>query len=260
MKFVPKRLTETADISRGKREPGDILKMVAGFFLILAAGWVGMGIFARILAETIPDRWEVALQPEIGSGTDDPGLERARLIFHRLTDNESLRNLDYRIGLFPWGEPNAFAVPGGEIGLTPAMINLIDSELGLAFVIAHEIGHHEERHILERLGRGILLNLATTLLFRYDGLSSVGSAMEIAELGFSRRQEREADAFALRLVHRKYGSSDSALEFFQKMGDGETHGSWAAYFSSHPMNQVRIGRLETLGRQLAEEATTPAPR
>ncbi len=258
MKFVPKALPQTGDLSSGKRRAGDRLKTIAGFILILAIIYILLGFVAVGISHFIPDRWERKLAGDYNfsenESTSTDLLDYPQEILDKLMADESLRDLDYALFILESFEPNAVAVPGGGIGLTPPLIELLEKEKGLAFVLAHEIGHHENRHIIEGVSRGLLLSIAATLLLNYDGLSPANLALEMAEKGYSRRKEREADEFALRLVHNKYGGISGALEFFDKMQNKGRDSAWEKYFSTHPLTEDRISYLIELGNKLTENS------
>lgn len=256
MKYIPKPLVETADISRGKASLKSFLKSAVSVLLVLAALYLVLGLLGELLAHSLPDRWERKLSRALPvaslSSTND--LQRAQTILAKLTADSSLRQLDYHLFLLDLGSPNAVALPGGGIGLTPELLDSVRSETGLAFVIAHELGHHQHRHILRGLGRRLVLGLAAALVFNYDGLSSVDSAFRLAETGYSRRQERAADEFALRLVHEKYGDLREALEFFEHLQRAHDDPLWQKYAGSHPLTAERLEHLHEVRQQL--EANT----
>ncbi len=247
MKFVPRKLDKTADVSRGESSAGSFVKntlLVAAFFVGL---YFVLGVLGELLARHIPDGWERQLgkvQP-FSRNTDDERLERVREILDRLMANEEeLRDLDYDLFILEFDVPNAIAVPGGGIGVTPPLLEKLETERGLAFVLAHELGHHQHRHIPRRLGRGLVYGLAGAVFFGSDALSPVRSAYELMETGYSRDQEREADEYGLSLVHAAYGDLDGSLEFFELMLEFEDGGRWRQYFQTHPLTHDRIRYLE----------------
>ena len=260
MKFVPKTLPKTGDLSRGLRRPGDRLKTIAGFVLILAIIYILLGFAALGISRFIPDHWERKLAGETYFPENEESvaglLDYPQEILDRLMADESLRDLDYALFILENPEPNAVAVPGGGIGLTPPLIELLEKEKGMAFILAHEIGHHENRHIIEGLSRGLLFSIAATFLFNYDGLSPANLALEVAEKGYSRRKEREADEFALRMVQNKYGDISGALEFFDKMQNIGHESAWGKYFSTHPLTEDRIDYLKKLGEKITKNSKT----
>ncbi len=188
---------------------------------------------------------------------DLPGsgdLARAEKIFQRLLGHPGLRPLPYRLFLVPISEPNAFAVPGGAVGVTQGLLDDIESEVGLALVLGHELGHHQARHPLKRTGRMLVFSVARALLFGAHDTSLVDRSLAIADSSYSRRQERQADAFGLRLVHDIYGHTEGSLEFFERIRSehGTEEVRWAAFVRSHPLTSDRIADLRTLQLALGE--------
>ncbi len=246
MKFVPKQLVETADLSRGQTGFRLFLRntlLVAAFFVGL---YLVLGVIGEVLARYIPDRWEKQLAGMTPFELDHHSerLETVRPILERLlAAEEDPRDLDYSLFLLDWEVPNAFAVPGGGIGVTPGLLENIHSERGLAFVLAHELGHHQHRHIPRRLGRGLVYGLTGAVLFGSDALYPVRSVYELAETGYSRKQEREADVYALDLVLAAYGTLDGSLEFFELMLAEDDNARWSQYFQTHPLTGERIEYL-----------------
>ena len=255
MKFVPRRLEKTADISRGDTSWQSFLKNVVSVVIVFALGYLLLGALGELLARTIPDRWEVRMfsPPE----HDLPASEdfaRAEKIFQRLLGAPRLRPLPYRLFLVPNSEPNAFAVPGGAVGVTQGLLDDIESEVGLALVLGHELGHHQARHPLKRVGRMLVFSVARALLFGAHDTLLVDRSLAIADSSYSRGQERQADAFGLRLVHDVYGHTEGSLEFFERIQSehGTEEMRWAAFVRSHPLTSNRIADLRTLQVALNE--------
>ena len=100
-----------------------------------------------------------------------------------------------------------------------------------------------------------MFSAAGTLLFGRNTNSVVNASMGIAQSGYSRRQEREADAFGLRLVRDVYDHTEDSLEFFETVesehGAGEIR--WAAFIRSHPLSSNRLDALRQLQATLKED-------
>ena len=256
MKFIPKALNETADVSRGKLDRGTVFKNVLGVMLFVGGVYLLLGLIGLGLAKLIPDEWERKLSSQdwstlsVKPAERKASLQRASAILQKLSKDEEFRDLNYEIFVFHMENPNAVAMPGGGIGLTPPLLETIQSEEALAFVIGHELGHHQNRHILRRLSRSLVIGIVGSLLFDSAGISSVNTLMTLAETSYSRHQERQADAFGLRLVHKKYGHTDNALEFFQAIRETENEPIWQKYLGSHPLTDDRMEYLNSLRQSL----------
>lgn len=258
MKLVPRQPELTADVSRGKMDRISAIKTVISVVLVLGIIYVLLGWLGVLLSSFVPDSWEKRL-----SGTSkalekksEDSLERPQRILDRLTKGESLRDLHYRLFWLDFDVPNAVAVPGGGIGVSKALLNEVESDIGLAFVLAHELGHHQNRHILRGLGRGVVLSLAFSMAAGQSG-DSLSTAVRAAETGFSRKQERQADDFGMNLVHQKFGHTDGALEFFEDMYRENEESLLQKYLGSHPLTAERLEHLRGLQRSLQVEKSLP---
>lgn len=254
MKIVPKALEQTADASRGteswKTQLQNVLAVCLFFGLVyLLLGWVGSFLGARI-----PDAWErrLAMPVEAVFESSEAGTRVETTLDQLKQGAPDLRELEYRVFSIEMDTANAFAVPGGGIGVTEALLLDVKTDIGLAFVLAHELGHHQHRDITKRLGRGLLLGLVSAVVFNQGGIDPVQAAMQIGETGYSREQEREADRYALELVHRVYGTTEGALEFFELLREEHSENFLQSYFGSHPLTGDRIEALNMLSETLRQ--------
>ncbi len=249
MKYVPRRLARTADISRGERRRGEALAEAVPILVFLVLAYLALGLVADVVAARVPSSWEGKVSWSVGT-PDSGALTWPQIILDRLLVHAPVRELPYRLVLLDSPEPNAFAMPGGTIGVTTGLLDGVEGELGLAMVLAHELGHHDARHVLKRLGRVLLVTLPFVLVSGEVG-EFVNRFLMFGELSYSREQEREADQIGLRLVYAAYGDTSGALEFFEmiqaKEGDG---GRWSRLLESHPPTVERIEALKKLAREL----------
>ncbi len=271
MKFVAKELVETADVSQGETHWHDKLKLFLTVSAAIVLAYFGLGALAQVTATHISPEMEVQLfrwidPPEewgIESWTADaPGrdsfsesFQRTQSIFEGLLAQGDLRPLPYSLHLVQLEDPNAFAMPGGNVVVTSGLLEALTDDVSLAMVLAHELGHQQHRHVLERMGRSLLLSVCMNVLLGSAGGSGlVESSVQLAEAGHSRDQEREADAFGLTLVHGVYGSTEGAVGFFEHLlersKDEGGMESWGILLASHPATPARIADLRTLAEQL----------
>ena len=79
---------------------------------------------------------------------EHPQLQRMQTRLNRLLNQwtETLKGYDYRILIIKDEDPNAMAVAGGNIYVTTGLLEMIEDESELYFIIGHEIAHIERRH------------------------------------------------------------------------------------------------------------------
>lgn len=165
-------------------------------------------------------------------------------------------------------EINAFAMPGGFIGVNTGLIVSSGSESELAAVLAHEIGHVVQRHIARGMtqqnqnGMVMLASLAGALLAALAGgggnlamgVAAFGQAAAInRQLGFSRDAEREADRAGFQMLTKAGYDADGMAQMFSRLmnasrlNEGAGGGSWA---STHPLSIERMSDVQNRVRSL----------
>lgn len=152
---------------------------------------------------------------------------------------------------------NAFAGPGGNIGIHSGLLMESQTESELAAVVAHEIAHVSQRHLARMIqaadqmtlpAAGLLL--AAILL----GVAGAGSAAAAALVGgqaalmqkqinFTRSNEREADNIGMKILSRSKFDARAMGVFFQRMGRASNRSgamTMPEFLLSHPVTSDRI--------------------
>ncbi|MFC2114757.1 M48 family metallopeptidase [Bacteroidota bacterium] len=201
----------------------DLLKLLAVFVLI----WLVFVIFP-----VFPNRdvFSLSISKEEKLGKlivedilmKDPSFKRVysdyvdsciNIIEYRLLDAMGSTEYDYKLMIVKDDIVNAFALPGGYIVINSSLIEFTDNPEELAAVIAHEMGHIEERHIVSKL----IKELGISILLSGDQvvLGEVGKTA--ASTVFDRKQEREADKFSLDLMYEAKIDPRIMATFFRKL-------------------------------------------
>jgi predicted Zn-dependent protease len=158
---------------------------------------------------------------------------------------------------------NAFAIPGGHLYVQTGLIQAAESEAELASVMAHELGHAEERHPTERLSRTygtqMLLNM---VLGENPGQLQAIAGNLIATGGisaYSRSAENEADRIGVYLLNRAGYDPGALASFFEKLAQLEQQSGGPAgstFFSTHPPTPDRIANVNALIQGFGAERAT----
>lgn len=192
---------------------------------------------------------QVAFTP---SRTTVAETEPARRAFDELVAAAGLDPAETRLVFRGGGAlgANAFALPGGIIVVTDEMLAKAPDTDALAGVLAHELGHVEERHGMRRVLRAAGLGGATLVIFGDPGAvldEMTGFAALALDLSYSRGFEAEADDRAADLLVATGRSPDDLARLLEALtGDGETTG--LRWLSTHP---GLADRVETLRRPSA---------
>lgn len=157
--------------------------------------------------------------------------------------------INYNVHIINSSEINAFTVAGGTIFITTECLKYINNEAELAGVLAHEVGHNENKHPVDTIRRTLALQgIAQGALSQNDPaviqLLASGSLSLILN-GFSRKQETEADETGTLLLSRT-DYKTSALEDFLAtlLSVSPDPGKIVKLFSTHPGSQDRINDIK----------------
>ncbi|MCK4880264.1 MAG: M48 family metallopeptidase [Bacteroidales bacterium] len=172
-----------------------------------------------------------------------------RVIGDRLEGGLHDSEYNYRFVVFDSEMINAFTVPGGNILISTGLIGFCDTPEELASVMAHEMGHVEERHVLSRLVKELGIEILTSgdqyVIGEVTGL--------LTSTSFDRKQEEEADLFAAHLLEESAIEPRTLATLFRKLEE-EMDNELMKHFeiiSTHPNFRFRI--REALSFKPAED-------
>jgi len=160
----------------------------------------------------------------------------------------------WEVELFEDPSANAFALPGGSIGVHTGMLNVAKTQDQLAAVLGHEVGHVLARHGNERVSQSTLAQTGMQMAQVIAGADSPERQQLLGLLGvgvqfgvlmpFSRTQESEADQIGLELMARGGFDPREAVTLWQNMESAAGGASPPEILSTHPSHGTRITRLQ----------------
>lgn len=272
-----------------------LLALVSLLVVLLSGYQWGLPWAAGVIAQHLP----TSIEKKIGdqelqmvdkayfspSKLDPVDQERLRKEFAELKQprgEKTAYHLEFRYSKVG---PNAFALPNGSIVLTDQLVMLARNDPAVLAVLSHELGHlqrrHSLRHLLQALGVGVVLHLFV------GDVSSALAALPTFMLDqkYSRDFEREADQYAIDMLHANNIPLTPMADLFERMHDAHADEASAnkksndvqtgddeesddedvqsnrrpngkikmapppEYFSSHPSDAERIARLRAADLQ-----------
>jgi beta-barrel assembly-enhancing protease len=250
-------LAMSSDVSAlpGGARQGRFIVVWAGALVALGAlAYFGAPILAQLLAMRIPLEHERALGTQVEAvlnlaSCSNPAAESAlRGLEQRLLGPNDVHAESFEVRLVDTPEPNAFALPGGLIVMTSGLLQQSTRADEVAGVLAHEVEHVVQRHVLSGFIRDALMSgLWAVSIGDYSGLLVVDptTAYRVANLKFSRGDEDAADSGAVKRLHRAGISHRGLIDFFEKLR-GKQDIDAPAWLSTHPSTGERIARLRAL--------------
>jgi predicted Zn-dependent protease len=165
---------------------------------------------------------------------------------------------EWEVKVFEDDTANAFALPGGYIGVNTGLLDVATNQDQLAAVIGHEVGHVLAHHANERVSTQAATQSGLSVLQSVAGLQGAGGEQVMGLLGagaqygvilpFSRKQESEADLVGLDLMADAGFDPSASLQLWQNMS-ANSQGEPPAWMSTHPSNSQR---MEGLNERLNE--------
>jgi hypothetical protein len=218
-----------------------------------AAGFVPTAIEARLGAKTLEIIDGRFCKPtKLGAARREAVAARFAALTAGLGDGYADR-LELR-DCGPIGA-NAFALPGGTVVMTDALVKLATNDDQLSAVLAHEVGHVRQRHGLRTaLQAAGLAALSAAVLGDAVSITSLAVTVPTAILqtGYSRSFESDADEYAFRRL-KEVGLSPAAfadaMELLEKSSKRSKEPSAFDYFSTHPATARRIERAREAAKQ-----------
>jgi len=178
---------------------------------------------------------------------------------YRLVASSEGNRQDFEFFVLRDSTLNAFALPGGYIGVHTGLILAAQSESELAAVLAHEIAHVTQHHLARIIAKQeqsmvtTLAALAVAILAARSSPQMANAAMATAQatsiqtqLDFTREHEREADRIGIRTLAQAGFDPRGAVSFFERLQKSSRLYEYNApeYLRTHPITSERIADLQ----------------
>ncbi len=187
-----------------------------------------------------------ALEKEYGVWDDPVQTRRIERIGRSLVAVCERKDMPYSFKILnERKELNAFTAPGGFIYITRALLEALESDDEVAFVLGHEIGHVAGDHIRKQLSQAIAGSILLDILTGGSSqLVRIGSDImfSLYQSGYSRQHERDADTRGVRYMKAAGYNPVAAITALRKLGT-ERYRGLVKWFGTHPDVPSRIERI-----------------
>ncbi|WP_168203998.1 M48 family metallopeptidase [Aliikangiella coralliicola] len=258
MKYVAKDMGDAAEVNAGDgNQLAELAKLLSLALVLIVCLYLITVYLAEYFISGVSIEQEkqwfghgnVFVDRQSGGRDSEEKLAKANSILANLIQSRDVPDLNYRLIALDSDEINAFAFPGGTIGLTTGLLDELNSEKALAFVIGHELGHFKHRHHLKGFSKALGLGVVFSIIFGGDSeLAITQNIIAFLEARHSQQQEKDSDAFGASVVMQAYGNLEGIDGFFQLVKEKEA--SFASFLSTHPTSQSRIKHLNRLAEEL----------
>jgi Zn-dependent protease with chaperone function len=261
MKINNKKLGRAADVSAARGSSFSELRRLLTFVIVFAVViYFSIGLAVDAIVSFIPFETESRLFSSdmffpFEQKEDSKQLKRLETVLDILVSDPTVPPLKYRLAILNNNQPNAFAFPGGTIGVTQGLLDALEEDIALAFVLGHELGHFHNRDHLRGIGRAAGSGILFSLIFGGQmGSKSFGNLIQaVLQRNYSRGQEEKADRFGAELVFRTYSRASGIDQLFRILEKKESMPDWAYMFATHPAPEARIEDLKKHMSSFASE-------
>lgn len=188
---------------------------------------------------------------QFGGVSKGPDAERVSRVGTAIVSRSSASRTPYKYSFYLLADPrtvNAFALPGGQIFITQALLRLLESEDELAGVLGHEVGHVLARHSAEHLAKQqltqSLIGAVAIGSGSYETAQLAQLAGSLVNMKHGRDDELESDSFGLRLMREAGYDPRAMISVMQKLEKASGDSRQPEFASTHPNPGNRIQRIK----------------
>jgi predicted Zn-dependent protease len=232
-------------------------------------GGAGGGLIAGQQESDIGQQVMESIRRSAPRITDPLVYDYLSAIVYRLVPSAPLENRDLTFALIDSPDLNAFAVPGGIVGVNGGLFLNAATEQQFASVLAHELAHLSQRHFSRRLEQqetrapltiaGMIAGIVLSAVTQSDiGIAAIAGTQALAiqnMLAYSRLHEQEADRVGLDILATAGMDPRGMPQMFEiMMRQNRLQGSNVPeYLSTHPLTQNRVADTRNRAEQYPEK-------
>lgn len=242
------------------------LLLAAALFPFLLSACYQVPVTGRSALSTVDDKAVIAqsvaqfgeMKKKMRASTNREQIERVQRVGGRLAKVAfwDIPNADWEFVVFDAPQINAFAMPGGKVGVFSGLFKIIKNDDQLASVLAHEIAHVAAHHSHERLSQamgaqvgqilvgGALMSTGAPSIPSQVIMDAYGISATGVTLAYDRKKEKEADQIGIIYMARAgYNPEESVTVIEQLESETAGKGTPQGWFSTHPTYPDRILNL-----------------
>lgn len=179
--------------------------------------------------------------PTVKDNAADSALQQIKDRLIKALDTTAYR---YQFTIIKNEQINAFTIPGGNIYVFSGLMKAAETPEEVAAVLAHEMGHAEQRHVVTKLIKELSVTAIVTILSGGDPSTLAQILKSIIGNTFDREQERKADQFALELLEKAKISPKNLGRFFERLNAKNLdYDENLEILMTHPHNDKRIDQV-----------------
>jgi Zn-dependent protease with chaperone function len=237
-----------------------VVVFFGGYWLI--NNWISSWA-AKNLPIEAEERWGSLLVQGTLAGKKEikrgPAYDAAQLMLKRLKA-AAPKGVKYNFKVYVLDDPmvNAFALPGGHMAVLSGLMKKAESGEEVAGVLAHEMQHVIQRHVVKRLVQSLGWRIWFSLFFGGGNVEKLAFGMGgLVEISYGRDQEAEADREGAKMLAAAGLPIEPLGRFFDRLSKKEGTSKMPSFLSTHPESQKRSAELKMLAQELNPKPIRP---
>ncbi|MBA2351677.1 MAG: M48 family metalloprotease [Burkholderiales bacterium] len=229
-------------------------------------GDVSQGAFSPLQEQQIGESIMLEIRADKSYFADPELTDYLNDLGYRLVSNSPDSRQAFEFFLIRDSSVNAFALPGGFIGVHTGLITTAQSESELAGVLSHEVAHVTQRHLArmisgQKQSTYLSLGLLALAILAARGNSEVSQAAVAgaqataiqSQLDFTRDHEREADRVGLQILQKSGFDPRAMPSFFERLQKSTRaiENNAPAYLRTHPLTYERIADVQSRTQEMS---------
>ncbi|HEU5291863.1 MAG TPA: M48 family metallopeptidase [Cyclobacteriaceae bacterium] len=220
---------------------------VGGYFIVKEIGKSDLDLSYEVSyeqEEKLGNMMKDMIWDEFETVKDNAADSALKQITDRLIKALDTTHYRYEFNIIKKDQINAFTIPGGNIYVFSELMKVAETPEEVAAVLAHEIGHAENRHVVTKLIQELSITAIVGVLSGGDPSVLTNVLTSIIGNTFSRAQEEEADKFAMELLEKANISPKSLARFFERLNEKDLdYDENLEILMTHPHNDKRIEQV-----------------
>ncbi|MDX2305668.1 MAG: M48 family metallopeptidase [Microscillaceae bacterium] len=218
--------------------------------LLKTGQWLGSLIFGGVEVteekeEEIGDQMFAYVQSNFTLLESDSRLTKLQKILNTMTPHVSRKGIQYDIHLIQNSDLiNAFSIAGGHIFITTGIMNWVESDDELAFIIGHEIGHVDLGHTIQHIKKSMTIQSWADYLQLNEYAGVIEQAQTILGTPFGQPDEYSSDQYGATIALKAGYNPHKGKDFFKKLSENEKKEDIPydldVWMRTHPYSDQRI--------------------
>jgi predicted Zn-dependent protease len=189
------------------------------------------------------------MKQKLRISTDPQQNAQVQRVGARLSKVMPVPHARWEFVVFDDPSPNAFAMPGGKVGVHTGLFQVTESDSGMAAVIGHEVAHVIARHSGERFSQYAAVGAVVTGASYMAGvpIAPMGAGALLMTRKWTREQELEADKMGALFMARAGYDPRESVALWQRFADWKLkfqNETTPTFISTHPLDETRIRELQ----------------